>query len=573
MTALIIIIGYLVLLVILGAVSSRFFRGTATDYFLASRGIGSFLLLMSLFGTTMTAFALVGSTGASFKDGIGVYGMMASWSGIIHSACFFLVGIKLWALGKRYGYTTQIQFFRDRFESDRLGLVLFPVLVGLVLPYLLIGVMGAGATIEKVTAGALPTLFAGHGSGPAAVAPGAVPYWLGSLVICVVVLIYVFFGGVRGTAWANTFQTIVFLVLGVVTFFAIADKLGGVRQATRMVQELNPDKLRRTVRADDRLSRYQGNAAAFEKRLAAWEAAPQMQRGPAPEAPHRPHGISHLEFLTYLFIPLSVGMFPHLFQHWLTARSAKAFRLSVVAHPILIAVVWVPCVLIGVWATSATVGGKPVLPNGFTNPNAVLGQLVAALTGPALGGFLTAGILAAIMSSLDSQFLCLGSIFTNDIVGHYLGHDRLTDRQKLICGRSFVVAIVLVTYLWALTRPGGVFTLGVWCFSGFASLFPLVFAALYWRRVTKAGAYACVLTAAATWLWLFSRAGFGDDREFLVGGMLPVATIIGASTFSLVAVSLVTRPPSPVTLAKFFRAAPPRPKRPAVVPEALGAPA
>ena len=133
------------LLLGLGLFSYRFFRGTAADYFLASRGIGSILLLMSLFGTTMTAFALVGSSGEAFKTGIGVYGKMVSWSGVFHSVCFFLVGVRLWSFGKRYGYQTQIQFFRDRFESDKLGLLLFPVLLGLVIPYLLMGVIGAAS--------------------------------------------------------------------------------------------------------------------------------------------------------------------------------------------------------------------------------------------------------------------------------------------------------------------------------------------------------------------------------------------------------------------------------------------
>ena len=118
---------------------------------LASHSIGPFLLLMSLFGTTMTAFALVGSTGEAFKQGIGVYGMLASSSGIIHSLCFFVLGVKLWKLGHKYGYRTQIQFFRDRLESDRIGLLLFPVLVGLVIPYLLIGVMASGSVINGVT--------------------------------------------------------------------------------------------------------------------------------------------------------------------------------------------------------------------------------------------------------------------------------------------------------------------------------------------------------------------------------------------------------------------------------------
>jgi len=212
--------------------------------------------------------------------------------------------------------------------------------------------------------------------------------------------------------------------------------------------------------------------------------------------------------------------------------------------------------MIGVWATSAIAHGKPVIPPNLGNPNAVLAIMVKKLTSPALGGFLTAGILAAIMSSLDSQFLCIGSIFTNDIVGHYITHEKLSDRQMVLIGRGFVVLIVAVTYFIAVQwKTTGVFPLAIWCFSGFASLFPLVFASLYWRRVTKAGAYACVLTAAAMWLYLFAQSDFGANREYLFLGMLPVTTIIALSTLALVGVSLMTSPPSPETLDKFFRPA------------------
>ncbi|HIM31447.1 MAG TPA: sodium:solute symporter family protein, partial [Planctomycetes bacterium] len=126
MTQLIIIAIYLSLLLGLGIFASRLFSGTSKDYMLASHSIGPFLLLMSLFGTTMTAFALVGSTGEAYKVGIGVYGMLASSSGIIHSLCFYLIGVRLWTFGRKYGYTTQIQFFRDRLQNDKIGLLLFP---------------------------------------------------------------------------------------------------------------------------------------------------------------------------------------------------------------------------------------------------------------------------------------------------------------------------------------------------------------------------------------------------------------------------------------------------------------
>lgn len=543
MTPLIIISIYLLLLLGLGMFSSRLFKGTAADFYLASRGIGSFLLLMSLFGTTMTAFALVGSTGESYQSGIGVYGKMASSSGIIHSICFFVVGIRLWALGKRHGYVTQIQFFRDRFASDKIGIILFPALVGLVIPYLLVGVMSSGAVIQTITKGAFPGTFEATA--------GGIPYWLGAGVICVVVLVYVFFGGVRGTAWANAFQTIVFLILGVVTFSLIASKLGGPVNATKMVAERNPTKLQRTAHPDD-LARYELAVEKYDVALAAAtteEAKAEVQA----KAPKEPHGITQLAFFSYLLIPLSVGMFPHLFQHWLTAKSAKSFQLSIVAHPLLIMMVWVPCVLIGAWATSAVLDGKLLIPPG-ANPNLVLGMMVGKLAGPVLGGFLTAGILAAIMSSLDSQFLCLGSIFMNDIYGHYYGHDKLTDKQKLAIGRFFVILIVAITYFLALGLQGtrGVFTLAIWCFSGFSSLFPLVVASLYWKRATKQGAYASIIGASVSWVILFAMSGFGADREYLVFGMMPVAIMIIVSTAGMVIGSLMSPPPPEKLVRKFF---------------------
>ena len=80
-----------------------------------------------------------------------------------------------------------------------------------------------------------------------------------------------------------------------------------------------------------------------------------------------------LRFLSYGLVPLSVGMFPHLFQHWLTARSARTFRLSIIAHPIFIMIVWVPCILIGIWAAGAGIEAP------LGNSNAVLGKAVGVL--------------------------------------------------------------------------------------------------------------------------------------------------------------------------------------------------
>ena len=440
MTTLIVISCYLCLLLGLGFFSNRLFRGTSKDYFVASHSIGPFLLLMSVFGTTMTAFALVGSTGKSFERGIGTYGLMASISGLVHAGIFFLIGIRLWSFGKKYGYITQIQFFRARFESDRLGYLLFPILVLLVVPYLLIGIIGAGKTIEPVTAGAFTEIFTNP------TAPqwlGGVPPWLTGLVVSLVVLTYVFMGGSRGAAYANTFQTIVFMVMGLVAFVYIINGLGGLNQTGKV-----PARITETgsVVQDYRFDKQSGVLVKNEKPKAIGQVIdfedsnlvdkqPHLSRTPVKiefkkknpktgeiSAFERELGIPFITFVSYFFIPLSVGMFPHLFQHWLTAKSAKAFRLTVIAHPICIMVVWVPCVLIGAWASG-------VLPPGIPPP-AVLSAMLNLLVGdPILTGLLTAGVLAAIMSSLDSQFLCLGTMFTNDVVVHRAGVGKYSDKQ------------------------------------------------------------------------------------------------------------------------------------------------
>ena len=529
---LIVICVYLGLLLTLGLFSSRLFKGTKEDYQLASHSIGPFLLLMSVFGTTMTAFALVGSSGEAFREGVGVYGMLASSSGIIHSLCFFLIGVKVWRFANTHGYSTQIQFFRDRLDSDFVGLLLFPILVGLVIPYLLVGVISGGAVIQALTAGLAPGIEMFQAVKPDGsidrALNGGIPPAIGSLAICLVVLVYVFFGGMRGTTWANTFQTIVFMVLGVVTFYVIANKLGG--------QNSFIDNLKRL-----------GSVI--------------------PESHSTRAEMSKTKFLTYLFIPLSVGMFPHLFQHWMTARRASSFKLSVVAHPIFIMIVWVPCVLVGVWAVGvyADPSMRPAGPPLPSDPNTVLPFLVKTQTPEILGGFLAAGILAAIMSSLDSQFLCIGTIFNNDIVTHYAAKDRFSDSQQVLFTRLFIIAIVAITYGLSLSNSRSVFALGVWCFSGFSALFPIVIAALYWRGLTAAGAISGIFAAITSWAILFYQGtkvpiAEGGLSEFVLRlpigeaqyQVMPVAAMVLSSALTMVAVSLVTKKPSDATLRKFF---------------------
>jgi SSS family solute:Na+ symporter len=326
-------------------------------------------------------------------------------------------------------------------------------------------------------------------------------------VISAVVLFYVFNGGIRGAVWANTLLTFVFMGTALTAVYLVAQGLGGLEAAAAQVARNAPGHLAREGR------------------------------------------IGHLQFVSYLLVPLSAGMFPHLFQHWLTAKDAKVFRQSLIWFPVCLAIVWFPCVLIGMWAAGEGIAA----PGG--NSNAVLAVTVQQLVAsPAISG-----ILAAIMSGLDSQFVCLGAMFTHDILLPIVGKGRFSDRQWVLISRLFIVLIVVVVYALSLLPQPNLFDLGIWCFSGFAGLVPLVLAALYWRRVTREGALASVLVMAAVWFALFYQGmlaplarGERIEGEYQVWGVTPVAFVIAASALALWLVSLVTAPPPREHVARFF---------------------
>lgn len=112
---------YLGLVIVVGVSGHRLFRGTGEDYFVASRSIGPFVLLMTLLGTNLTAFTMLGASGEAYRQGIVVFGLMGASSSILIPFCFYYLGTKSWWLGKRFSYVTQIQLIRDRYGSSALA--------------------------------------------------------------------------------------------------------------------------------------------------------------------------------------------------------------------------------------------------------------------------------------------------------------------------------------------------------------------------------------------------------------------------------------------------------------------
>src|SRR5438270_6389304 len=118
---------YLAIVLYVGIFAFRRSRGGAEDFFLANRSLGPYVFLLSLFGTNMTAFTILGSSGHAFNNGIVTYGLMASSSGLIIPLTLLVIGTRVWALGKKYGFMTTVQMFRDRWECGHIGTAIFVV--------------------------------------------------------------------------------------------------------------------------------------------------------------------------------------------------------------------------------------------------------------------------------------------------------------------------------------------------------------------------------------------------------------------------------------------------------------
>lgn len=529
---------YLAVVVYIGIFAFRKATGKekAEDYFLANRSLGPFVFLLSLFGTNMTAFAILGSSGHAFTNGIVTFGLMATSSALVIPLTIFLCGTRIWALGKKHGFMTPVQMFRDRWDCGHIGTVIFVVQAALLVPYIIIGVMGGGTTLNVISG-------------------GLVPFWFGGAIVALVVMSYVFFGGMRGTAWVNTFQTILFLVFGAIALVVIGTGMGGFQSAVNGL-------------------------------LASPATAPLLTR----------ERISPYYFFSYTFIPLSAIAFPHIAIFCLTARKMAQFKKTVIFYPICIMAIWLPCVFLGVVANRVqdvpairakvearrvlATQGKQMSPeqrDQLREQSAGDDTLLLLLQRYAplwLAGLLGAGIMAAVMAS-DSQILALSTMFTEDIFAFYGGKRRFGESVQVQTGRIFIIIITVLAYAVALRAPETIFELAIqYAFSGYAALSPLIIAALFWRGSTKWGALASTVwvalavVAVAVFQSVAPAPAPGVSTVYAsIGGLealartpggttifgfMPVVPMVVVSALLMFFVSLLTRKPAAATIEKYF---------------------
>ena len=303
-------------------------------------------------------------------------------------------------------------------------------------------------------------------------------YQLALVTGALIVLVYTAFGGFLAVSWTDVLQGLLMLVALVAVPLATMASLGGWQATSIRVSSWSPNHLDVSANTDW--------LAALS--LAAW----------------------------------GLGYFgqPHILARFMALREASAVPLAR-----LVAMSWMVIGLYGAvftgLAASAWFGGTAL-----DDPETAFLRLIEVVFNPWVAGLLLAAVMAAIMSTVDSQLLVSSSALADDLYSSLL-RPQASDRERLWVSRLAVVLIAGVAIWLAATPENRVLDLVGYAWAGFGAAFgPVVLLALYWPAMSARAALAGMLTGTATVLvWVQLEGGIFDLYELLPAFLVATASI------------------------------------------------
>ena len=389
---------YLVAILAVGyAARRRRADDSLAEFYLAGRQLSGPVLLLTLYATQYSGNTLVGYPGEAFRLGFSWVMSVGFMMAII--VVYLLFAPRLHHLARRHHFVTPGDWFAHRFGSPALTLVANLLLVAAIANYLLAQLMAMGL----ITAG---------------LSGGAVPYWVGVVLLTLVVLVYETVGGMRAVAWTDTVQGLMLMV-----------GLTGLLVAAAPT----PDHL---------------------TRLTEWIAATSPEKTAVPG-----WDVCRNWMSTLVLIGFSGAVYPHAIQRIYAARDTASLRRS------FSVMVFLPILTTGSVFLVGLLGIEQLADAGSIEADQVMPLLLAEWSGRspvlyALSLLVIVAVVSAIMSTADSVLLSLSSILAKDVLGTTVlrGADeaRLTQAGKTL---SWVLVAVLVGIalvpritLWGLTE-------------------------------------------------------------------------------------------------------------------------
>ncbi len=394
---------------------------TMEDFFLQSRKMPTIMVFFTVYATWMSAFAFLGAGGYFYEMGP-VYMTAIAWD-VLFGLLFMLIGKRIWYYGKKNSYVTPTDFFHDIFGYKPLNIIVTLVMIVFTIPYLQIQLSGGAYIIEVAS-------------------NGMIPWRVSGLIFYLIIIIYLWAGGLRAVAMTDIFYGICLFISMLFIGFFLIGKAGGIEYVFRTITEMDVKNVT--------LPGPKGDAGAL------------------------------LWISMFITVPIGAIMGPQMWIRLYAAEKKKTFDLI----PLLICITAIQCVGT-LFAGSA---GILLIPDVY-QADAILPIMLQKYGGAVMCAILFCGIASAALSTANSQIHAVAAIYTIDIHKRYI-NKTISERKLVSIGKWAVLIISAFAYLLLLNNPGMIIYTGTIGMSGTAQIFVPTVGALLWNR-SNGKAAAC----------------------------------------------------------------------------------
>lgn len=490
------ILAYMCLLIGVGFYNSRK-NSTSEDFYLGGRKMGALVVAMSAEASDMSSWLLMGLPGVAYLTGIADAFWTAAGLAVGTYLNWLFTSRRLRRYSEKIDAITVPNFFAKRFHDEKniITAISATIIVVFFIPYVASGFAACGKLFNS--------LF-------------GLDYMTGVILFAIIIVIYTIMGGFTSVATNDLIQSIVMSIalISIVTFgVSSAGGFGAVMDNAKSL----PGYFSLSAIHDAVAGTAVPYSALSAVSLFAW-------------------GIGYF------------GM-PHILVRFMAIEDEGKLVLSRRVASIWVTIAMGVAIFIGVV-------GLGVVKAGNMAPLEDSERVIIALTdilskngflAAVLGGVILAGILAATMSTADSQMLVAASGVSENIVQDFFGK-KLTEKQSLMVARGTILAIAAIGLFLAKDPNSSVFGIVSFAWAGMGAAFAgVMICALFWKRTTLQGALAGMISGGAmVFIWKYAvrpMGGILDIYELLPAFLVSLAMII--------IVSLATKAPSQEILDEF----------------------
>jgi SSS family solute:Na+ symporter len=453
------------------------------SYTRTGKGLQDYFLANRTFGPFVIGMGLIATLLSSWgfmgNAGLAYQNGFGQWVlalyDMVSIVTIWVFGVRVWLLSKKYGYITPVQLIVARYDNNRV--------LHWILSVSLIVLLIPRMSIQVTSMGRLIESISG----------GAIPFFWGATVLGLIMMLYVLLGGMRGVAITDVVQGLVMSVGMIVVLWVFL------------------------------VVRGQGISNVFQK-------LEQME--PALFSLPGPVGYFIPQVIFSQFLVFFVGNFPipGMWMRCMAAKDVKSLKqgciISGIAYPLVLGSTML-----------AGLAGRVFFPD-IAHPDSIIPTMVSFLH-PIWTALLSGGIIAAAMSTVDSELLAVSAIATKDISQSLL---RMVNVNLL--ARVVVVVMMVVIWYFGITSTGLIGVIALLTSAACAQTIPLLIGATMWRRATTQGALAGytvgIIALIITQYFIKNPLGFQ-----------PVFWGLLANTATFVVVSLLTKAPDAEVVEKF----------------------